>query len=145
MTRVLVPLKILEGASVPPGLIDLLGTVDVTVLGYHVLPEQTTPDQARLQPVGRPVEPVRDSVDAGVGLAAIPGLGPFDGPLGGLRDRFENLHEPAERVAGAGAVATAIAVPATAVVTVIATTAIVQLGCDVRTGLLGHVGEVPGQ
>jgi nucleotide-binding universal stress UspA family protein len=27
----------------------LLGTVDVTVLGYHVLPEQTPPDQARLQ------------------------------------------------------------------------------------------------
>jgi nucleotide-binding universal stress UspA family protein len=28
---------------------NLLGTMDVTVLGYHVLPEQTPPDQARHQ------------------------------------------------------------------------------------------------
>jgi len=49
MTRVLVPLAVLEGQTVSPGLIDLLGTVDVTILGYHVLPEQTPPDQARLQ------------------------------------------------------------------------------------------------
>jgi nucleotide-binding universal stress UspA family protein len=49
MTRVLVPIAVLDGESVSPGLISLLGTVDVTVLGYHVLPEQTPPDQARLQ------------------------------------------------------------------------------------------------
>lgn len=49
MTRVLVPVEILEGKTVSPGLMNLLGTVDVTVLGYHVLPEQTPPDQARLQ------------------------------------------------------------------------------------------------
>lgn len=49
MTRVLVPVAVLEGGSVSPGLISLLGAVDVTVLGYHVLPEQTPPDQARLQ------------------------------------------------------------------------------------------------
>jgi len=49
MTRVLVPVAVLEGATVSPGLMNLLGTVDVTVLGYHVLPEQTPPDQARLQ------------------------------------------------------------------------------------------------
>ncbi|WP_050032264.1 universal stress protein [Halorubrum halophilum] len=49
MTRVLVPVAVLEGGSVSPGLMSLLGTVDVTVLGYHVLPEQTPPDQARLQ------------------------------------------------------------------------------------------------
>ncbi len=49
MTRVLVPVAVLEGESVSPGLISLLGAVDVTVLGYHVLPEQTPPDQARLQ------------------------------------------------------------------------------------------------
>nr|WP_276276663.1 universal stress protein [Halomicroarcula sp. SYNS111] len=47
--RVLVPLAILEGESVSPGLIDLLGTMDVTVLGYQRLPEQTPPDQARAQ------------------------------------------------------------------------------------------------
>lgn len=49
MTRVVVPVAVLEGESVSLGLMDLLGTMDVTVLGYHVLPEQTPPDQARLQ------------------------------------------------------------------------------------------------
>ena len=49
MSRVLVPIEILEGKTVPPGLMSLLGTMDVTVLGYHVLPEQTPPDQARHQ------------------------------------------------------------------------------------------------
>jgi nucleotide-binding universal stress UspA family protein len=49
MTRVLVPVAVLEGKTVSPGLINLLGTMDVTVLGYHELPEQTPPDQARMQ------------------------------------------------------------------------------------------------
>ncbi len=49
MTRVLVPIEVLEGKTVSPGLMTLLGTVDVTVLGYHVLPEQTPADQARMQ------------------------------------------------------------------------------------------------
>ncbi|WP_415379623.1 universal stress protein [Halosimplex sp. TS25] len=60
MTRVLVSLAILEGDTVSPGLIDLLGTVDVTVLGYHVLPEQTPPDQARLQYEDRANEALDD-------------------------------------------------------------------------------------
>lgn len=49
MSRVLVPVEVLAGKTVAPGLMSLLGTVDVTVLGYHVLPEQTPPDQARHQ------------------------------------------------------------------------------------------------
>ncbi len=49
MSRVLVPVDILAGGTVSAGLMNLLGTVDVTVLGYHILPEQTPPDQARLQ------------------------------------------------------------------------------------------------
>lgn len=49
MTHVLVPVEVLEGETVSAGLIRLLGTVDVTILGYHVLPEQTPPDQARAQ------------------------------------------------------------------------------------------------
>jgi len=49
MTRVLVPVAVLEGESPSSGLIELLGTVDVTVLGYHVVPEQTPADQARAQ------------------------------------------------------------------------------------------------
>lgn len=49
MTRVLVPVAVLKNETVSSGLIDLLSTVDVVVLGYHVLPEQTPPDQARAQ------------------------------------------------------------------------------------------------
>lgn len=49
MTRVLVPVAILKGEAVSTGLIELLGSVDVTVLGYHIVPEQTPPDQARAQ------------------------------------------------------------------------------------------------
>ena len=49
MTRVLVPIRVLESESVSLGLMNLLSTMDVTVLGYHVLPEQTPPDQARAQ------------------------------------------------------------------------------------------------
>lgn len=60
MTRVVVPVAILEGESVPYGLMDLLGTMDVTVLGYHVLPEQTPPDQARLQYEDRANEALAD-------------------------------------------------------------------------------------
>jgi nucleotide-binding universal stress UspA family protein len=49
MTRVLVPVAVLENQAVPLGLMKLLGTMDVTVLGYHVLPDQTPPEQARPQ------------------------------------------------------------------------------------------------
>ncbi|MXR50350.1 universal stress protein [Halovenus sp. WSH3] len=49
MTRVLVPVAVLDGETVSAGLMELLSTMDVTVLGYHVLPEQTPPDQARSQ------------------------------------------------------------------------------------------------
>ncbi|QLD87303.1 universal stress protein [Natronomonas halophila] len=60
MTRVLVPVEILEGESVSYGLMNLLGTMDVTVLGYHVLPEQTPPDQAREQFEERAVSALDD-------------------------------------------------------------------------------------
>ncbi|WP_049888249.1 universal stress protein [Natrinema sp. J7-2] len=64
MTRVLVPLAILEGESVSTGLPTLLATMDVTVLGYHVLPEQTPPDQARLQYEDRATAALTDLVEA---------------------------------------------------------------------------------
>ena len=47
--HVVVPVAVLENESVSMGLVNLLSTADVTVLGYHVLPEQTPPDQARAQ------------------------------------------------------------------------------------------------
>jgi nucleotide-binding universal stress UspA family protein len=60
MTRVLVPVAVLERETVSLGLMRLLGTVDVTVLGYHVLPEQTPPDQARLQYEDRATDALED-------------------------------------------------------------------------------------
>ena len=60
MTRVLVPLAVLEGESVSPGLVRLLEPVDVTVIGYHVLPEQTPPDQARVQYGDRATEALEE-------------------------------------------------------------------------------------
>jgi nucleotide-binding universal stress UspA family protein len=47
--RVLVPVEILEGETVPDSVVDLLAALPVVVLGYHVLPEQTPPGQARMQ------------------------------------------------------------------------------------------------
>lgn len=63
MTHVLVPVAVLEGEAVSPGLMNLLGTVDVTVLGYHVLPEQTPPDQARLQYEDHATDALEDLTD----------------------------------------------------------------------------------
>lgn len=60
MTCILVPVAVLEGETVAPGLMNLLGTVDVTVLGYHVVPEQTPPDQARIQYEERAVSALED-------------------------------------------------------------------------------------
>lgn len=60
MGRVLVPIAVLEAESVPLGLMDLLGTMDVTVLGYHVLPEQTPPEQAQLQYEERATDALED-------------------------------------------------------------------------------------
>ncbi|MFC4542865.1 universal stress protein [Halosolutus amylolyticus] len=60
MTRILVPLAILEGESISAGLASLLEPMNVTVLGYHVLPEQTPPDQARVQYEERAIDALED-------------------------------------------------------------------------------------
>lgn len=46
---ILVPLRVLEGESVPEGVPELLAHAHVVLLGYHVVPEQTAPGQARMQ------------------------------------------------------------------------------------------------
>lgn len=46
---VLVPIRVLEGESIPEGVPDLLANARVVLLGYHVLPDQTAPGQARSQ------------------------------------------------------------------------------------------------
>jgi len=46
--RVLVPLAILKGETVSAGVVDSLSNAEVVLLGYHVVPEQTPPGQARM-------------------------------------------------------------------------------------------------
>lgn len=46
---VLVPVRVLDGDGIPDGVPELLGNAHVVVLGYHVVPDQTAPGQARLQ------------------------------------------------------------------------------------------------
>ena len=46
--RVLLPVRVLEGEGVSPGMVALLADAEVVLAGYHVVPEQTAPAQARL-------------------------------------------------------------------------------------------------
>lgn len=46
---VLVPIRVLEGESIPEGVPRLLAKAHVVLLGYHVLPDQTATGQARMQ------------------------------------------------------------------------------------------------
>lgn len=48
---VLVPVRTFEGEQVPTALVELLtaASIPVVLLGYHVIPEQTAPEQAREQ------------------------------------------------------------------------------------------------
>ncbi|EMA18232.1 MULTISPECIES: universal stress protein [Haloarcula] len=57
---ILVPLRVLEGESVPEGVPELLAHAHVVLLGYHVIPEQTAPGQARMQFEDRATERLDD-------------------------------------------------------------------------------------
>ena len=46
---ILVPIRVLEGESIPEGVPELLTNAHVVLLGYHVVPEQTAPGQAQMQ------------------------------------------------------------------------------------------------
>ncbi|RBI59146.1 universal stress protein [halophilic archaeon] len=46
---ILVPIRVLEGEAIPEGVPELLANAHVVLLGYHVIPEQTAPGQARMQ------------------------------------------------------------------------------------------------
>ncbi|MFB6195584.1 MAG: universal stress protein [Haloplanus sp.] len=58
--RILVPVAVLEGETIPDPLVDFLAPSEVVVLGYHVLPEQTPTEQASLQYEERAMEAVDD-------------------------------------------------------------------------------------
>ena len=47
--RVLVPIDVLEGESVPSTVVDAFASVPVVLLGYREIPDQTAPEQARDQ------------------------------------------------------------------------------------------------
>lgn len=53
---ILVPIRVLEGESVPEGVPDLLANGHVVLLGYHVIPEQTATGQAQMQFEDRAME-----------------------------------------------------------------------------------------
>lgn len=53
---ILVPIRVLEGESVPEGVPELLANAHVVMLGYHVIPEQTAPGQAQMQYEDRAME-----------------------------------------------------------------------------------------
>ncbi|MFQ3295118.1 MAG: hypothetical protein ACI9PP_000682 [Halobacteriales archaeon] len=46
---ILVPIRVLEGESLPEGVPAFLANAHVVLLGYHVIPEQTATGQARMQ------------------------------------------------------------------------------------------------
>lgn len=47
--RVLIPVEVLRGEGIPEAVVDAVASVPVVLLGYHEIPEQTAPDQARMQ------------------------------------------------------------------------------------------------
>jgi nucleotide-binding universal stress UspA family protein len=47
--RTLLPVRVLEGESIPEGVPELLANAHVILLGYHVIPDQTATAQARDQ------------------------------------------------------------------------------------------------
>ena len=46
---ILIPVRVLEGDSIPEGVPDLLANAHVVLLGYYVVPDQTATEQARGQ------------------------------------------------------------------------------------------------
>ena len=48
-TSVLVPVAVLQGQALSEALVELLSNLDVTLLGYHEIPEQTATEQAHDQ------------------------------------------------------------------------------------------------
>ncbi|WP_049923715.1 universal stress protein [Halopiger djelfimassiliensis] len=88
--RVLVPVEILRGESVPDSLVETFASVPVVLLGYHEIPEQTAPAQARLQFE----EKARDELDDLVAA--------FEAAGGDVTSRLVFTHDPLksfERVA----------------------------------------------
>ncbi len=92
---VLIPVQVLEGESLGPGIPDLVGPLPVVLLGYHVLPEQTPPDQARQQ--------FEKRAQAALAELAEPFAGPVETRLVFTHDAEQTIDRVADE-AGVGAV-----------------------------------------
>lgn len=64
MSRILVPVEILEGETIDPGLLSLFEGDDIVLLGYHEIPEQTAAEQARESFADRAEDKLADIVAA---------------------------------------------------------------------------------
>ena len=64
MSRILVPVEILEGETIDPGLLSLFAGDDIVLLGYHEIPEQTATEQARESFADRAQDKLADIVSA---------------------------------------------------------------------------------
>ncbi|WP_440991592.1 universal stress protein [Haloarchaeobius baliensis] len=62
--KVLIPVRVLEGQTVPDPLVEFLAPAEIVILGYHVLPEQTPTEQGSMQFEDRAQEAVADIADA---------------------------------------------------------------------------------
>ena len=61
--RVLIPVRLIEGETLPPSLIESLESVDTVILGYHVTKDQVTPEHARQEFGERANQAMDDLVD----------------------------------------------------------------------------------
>ncbi len=71
--RVLVPIEILRGETISEALIEAFAAVPVVLLGYHEIPEQTAPEQARDQfedQARAKLEPLVEAFEAAGGTVA---------------------------------------------------------------------------
>ncbi|WP_255190621.1 universal stress protein [Natronobeatus ordinarius] len=64
--KVLLPVRALESEPLTPGLLELLAPIPAVVVGYHVSPEQTSPEQARSQFEARARPAVDEMVAAAI-------------------------------------------------------------------------------
>lgn len=62
--RVLVPVDVLEGPPDPGATTSMVAAVDVVLLGYHTVPEQTAPGQMRMQYEDEALERLATFADA---------------------------------------------------------------------------------
>ncbi|MFB6254255.1 MAG: universal stress protein [Halobacteriaceae archaeon] len=58
--KILIPIAVLEGQTIPEPLVEFIAPANIVVLGYHVLPEQTPTDQASMQYEDRAQAAVED-------------------------------------------------------------------------------------